>query len=423
MTTSRFLHPLSPAGSSQRPFGHPPPNARESHKHEPCKVNITTQDITELRTLVQQARLGPVTFENSSRSDINTVFGMTRSWLSKAIEAWGSDDVFDCVPNFSAQVDHDDHSYSIHYMALFSKRPDALPLICLHGWPGCFLEYLPMAKLLQSKYTPESLPYHFIVPSLPGYTFSSGPPISKQDFSTYDVSCIFRNMFAQLGFDATGYVVSGGDIGSRVARALAVDDESCVGIHLNFCFDLPMHTFPRQNLSIDDIHRLDKLDTFISTGAGYAQMHATRAATIGLVLSSSPVALLAWIAEKFGTWTDKNTTPDTNTILTFVTLYWLTDTFPRSIYPYRTDFAPREDVPAHGDSVRWRIPDGKLFGFSHFPHEILPVPRAWVERTGSLTFWREHDAGGHFAALEVAQSLLRDLEVFIEEVKQNTFSK
>jgi microsomal epoxide hydrolase len=324
-----------------------------------------------------------------------------------------------------SQVDYDNHSYNIHYMALLSKRADAVPLICLHGWPGCFLEFLPMATLLQSKYTPETLPYHFIVPSLPGYMFSSGPPVDRQDFSTYDVSCIFRSLFSQLGLSgdgATGYVVAGGDIGSRVARALAVDDPSCLGVHLNFCFDIGMHTFPRQELSVDDIHGLDKLDTFINTGAAYAQMHATRSATIGLVLSSSPVALLAWIGEKFGTWTDAKSTPDMKTILAFVTLYWLTDTFPRSIYPYRTDFSPREDVPAHGDSVRWRIPDGKAFGFSHFPHEILPVPRAWVERTGEVTFWREHGVGGHFAALEVGEALLGDLEEFVEQVREKSRS-
>lgn len=314
-------------------------------------------------------------------------------------------------------------------MALFSKRPDALPLVCLHGWPGCFLEFLPVAKLLQSKYTPETLPYHLIVPSLPGYTFSSGPPINKEEFTTYDVSCIFRKLFTRLGFDSTGYVVAGGDIGSRVARALAVDDESCIGCHLNFCFDFNMRDFPRQGLSTEETHRLTRLDTFLSTGAGYAQMHATRSATIGFVLSSNPVALLAWIAEKFATWTDTTTaaavaatggptTPDniTTTILTFVTIYWLTDTFPRSIYPYRNDFSPNENVPSHGDSLRWRIPAGKPFGFSHFPHEILPVPRAWVERTGEVTFWREHDAGGHFAALEVASTLLGDLEAFMEDV-------
>lgn len=239
------------------------------------------------------------------------------------------------------------------------------------------------------------------------------------DFSTYDVSCIFRKLFNDhLGFK--NYVVAGGDIGSRVCRALAADDENCIGIHLTFCFDFDMRNFPRQGLDSNELQDLDTINEFIRTGAAYAQMHATRSSTIGFVLSSSPVALLAWIAEKFLEWTD--ITPDIETILTFVTLYWVTDTFPRSIYPYRYDFAPSENVPCHGDAARWLIPKSKVFGYSHFPKEILPVPRAWVERTGAageVTFWRKHNQGGHFAGVEVPGSLLEDLEGFVKHVKQS----
>ena len=39
------------------------------------------------------------------------------------------------------------------------------------------------------------------------------------------------------------------------------------------------------------------------------------------------------IGEKFLTWTDA--TPSMDEILASVTLYWLTNTFPSSIYPYR----------------------------------------------------------------------------------------
>lgn len=181
-----------------------------------------------------------------------------------------------------------------------------MPLVNIHGWPGCFLEFLPLMNLLQEKHTPDTLPYHFIAPSMPGYTFSSGPPTDR-DFSTLDVSRIFQLLLTQLGFDETRYIVAGGDVGSRVARALAVEHEACSAIHLNFCFDLNMHGFPRDHLTAEETRRLERLDDFISTGVGYGQMHATRPATIGFVLSSNPVALLAWIGEKFVTWTE--TTP------------------------------------------------------------------------------------------------------------------
>jgi microsomal epoxide hydrolase len=72
---------------------------------------------------------------------------------------------------------------------------------------------------------------------------------------------------------------------------------------------------------------------FMRTGTAYALEHATRPSTIGLVLGSNPLALLAWIGEKFLEWSDQD--PPLDTILESVTLYWLTETLPRAIYPYR----------------------------------------------------------------------------------------
>jgi microsomal epoxide hydrolase len=53
---------------------------------------------------------------------------------------------------------------------------------------------------------------------------------------------------------------------------------------------------------------------------------------------------------------------------------------------------------------------------SWFPKEIVPVPKAWVETTGDLVWWREHSSGGHFAAVERPEVLLEDLTEFVGEV-------
>lgn len=88
-----------------------------------------------------------------------------------------------------------------------------------------------MLDKFRQEYTPDTLPYHLIVPSLPGYTFSSGPPLDR-DFGTQDIARVFDQLMKDLGFES-GYVAQGGDIGSRIARNLAVDFESCKGKH--FC--------------------------------------------------------------------------------------------------------------------------------------------------------------------------------------------
>lgn len=127
---------------------------------------------------------------------------------------------------------------------------------------------------------------------------------------------------------------------------------------------------------------------FSATGSAYAQMHATRPATIGLVLSSSPIALLSWIGEKFLEWTDKD--PPFDDILDSVTLYWFTQSFPRSIYPYRQSLVDKRTFHADPD---YKVK--KPSGFSWFPKELAPLPKAFIEGTMDLKSFKAHENVGH----------------------------
>jgi microsomal epoxide hydrolase len=159
---------------------------------------------------------------------------------------------------------------------------------------------------------------------------------------------------------------------------------------------------------------LARVQKFMTHGSSYAQSHATVPSTIGLVLSSSPVALLAWISEKLIRWSDVS--PPLTTILDFVTLYYLTDTIPRNLYSYREMFIPgqkRLEFPV--------LPEGKMLGFSSFEQEISVPPRSWAEAwvggKEKLAFYRYHENGGHFAALEVPEVLLGDVDDFVGMVE------
>ena len=135
-----------------------------------------------------------------------------------------------------------------------------------------------------------------------------------------------------LGF-GSGYIAQGGDIGSFVSRELAAKYDGCKGMHLNMMSIQPPEN--KDELPIDDLEKsvIGRGEQFFDTGFAYAFEHGTRTGTIGLALSASPVALLSWIGEKFLEWTDEDPTVDQ--VLESVTLYWMTDTFPRCIYPYR----------------------------------------------------------------------------------------
>jgi microsomal epoxide hydrolase len=204
-------------------------------------------------------------------------------------------------------------------------------LALFHGWPGSFLEFLPMLDLLKSKYDPSTLPYHVIVPSTPGYAWSSPPPLDR-DFDCGDISRLMNILLTSIG--CTGYVSQGGDIGSKLARICAVEYPECRGVHTNFCHMLEPEGFSGK-LSERDQAGLKRSEDFMEFGSAYAREHATRPATIGFVMASSPVAQLAWIGEKFLAWTDQDLPIET--VLEDLTLYWLTKTFPNSVYMYRQD--------------------------------------------------------------------------------------
>ena len=87
-----------------------------------------------------------------------------------------------------------------------------------------------MMEALQKRYKAESLPFHFIVPSLPGYAFSSGPPPDK-DFKVEDICRLFDKLMSTLGFNQ--YIVQGGDIGAGVARGMAATYANCKAVHGN----------------------------------------------------------------------------------------------------------------------------------------------------------------------------------------------
>ena len=219
-----------------------------------------------------------------------------------------------------------------------------------------------MLDLVSKQYNPETLPYHLIIPSLPGYGFSSKPPLHK-NFNVIDATRILHKLMIHLGFSA-GYVVTGGDVGSGVARIMAAQYEECKAMQINFCLMGPPASVAQDTLSAFDQECLQRGAEFERTGAAYAIEHGTRPATIGLVLAANPISLLAWIGEKFLTWSDED--PSLDVILESVSLWWFTETMPTSCYPYRMRFEGTRQGHEH-------LYIRKPFGYARLPLSVVLV--------------------------------------------------
>ncbi|KAK5119120.1 hypothetical protein LTR62_000331 [Meristemomyces frigidus] len=394
---------------------------------KPHKAHIDDDKLQHMLDLLKLSPIGPAVFENTSTSQGETKvsrpdrrYGMRRDWLTNAKHHWLNtfswrhhEDHLNSFPQFTVPIkDKDGHDHTIHFMALFSSRKDAIPLAFFHGWPGSFMEFLPLFTLLKQKYTPATLPYHVIAPSLTGYAYSSGPPV-EVDWTLDRTSEIMHTLLTTvLGFPA--YLVQGGDLGSTVSRFLAANYDECKGMHLNAYFvPPPADEAKAKEMDALEAEGLKRGDEWRKSGMAYAMEHGTRTGTIGLALSASPLAMLSWIGEKFLEWTDED--PALETILASVSLYWLTETFPRCIYPYRTLFGPKGRGPPQFVA--------KPSGYSFFPKELVPVPRCWAAATADIVSYSQHEGGGHFAALEKPKELLEDVEEWVSKAWKESGAK
>ncbi|KAK3110831.1 hypothetical protein LTR53_014483 [Teratosphaeriaceae sp. CCFEE 6253] len=378
-------------------------------------AHIDDEKLEAMKTILKYSPIGPAVYENTAEDQGESVvagrsrkYGMRRDWLVNAKDHWLNsfdwrkhEDRLNTFPQYTVPITDDQGvTIDVHFMALFSEKPDAIPIGFYHGWPGSFQEFLGIFTLLKDRYSPKDLPYHVIAPSLPGYTYSSGPPLDR-DYRVSQAGDVMHKLMLGLGFDA--YLAQGGDIGSFIGRYLASKYDACKGMHLNaYMNGPPKDEAKAKQMDEFEASVIPRGQAWRETGMAYGQEHATRPGTIGLVLSSSPLALLAWIGEKFLEWTDDD--PPLDQILESVTLYWLTDTFPRCIYPYRELVAKDRPPPSFVD---------KPSGYSLFPKELVPVPRTWAEGTANIVSYGQHKKGGHFAAMERPADLLADVEEWV----------
>ncbi|KAK4182769.1 putative epoxide hydrolase [Podospora australis] len=389
----------------------------------PFTYHVPNRDVHRVNTLVSLADIGTPAWYNQNAYAPNGTFGVSREWLADAQASWLDDfdwrqheERHNSVPNFKINITtpSDGQLFDIHFAALFSKKADATPILLMHGWPGTWMEFLPMMELLGEKYTPETLPYNVIVPSIPDYGLSTRRNEDRE--LTMEVAAEAMNeLMVQLGFNA--YVAQGGDVGSFLAQHLSGSHEECKAFHLNMLFLNPTQTAAVANLSVtpEEQGRLGLAQAWASTGSAYANEHGTRPSTLSLVLQTNPLAMLAWMGEKFIEWSDNRKPLSLDTILSMVSYYWYTKSYGRSLWAYRSLTR----------IVGGALPDQpisltKPFGFSAFPVEIATLPRSWADHLfPNLVFYGVQDEGGHFAALQVPEAFLKDIEEFVAIVKPN----
>jgi pimeloyl-ACP methyl ester carboxylesterase len=321
--------------------------------------------------------------------------GTDLAWLRGFADDWARHDwasaqsQLNRIPQFAAQI----AGCRIHFTHVRRGGP---PLILTHGWPSAFLEYLPLIELL-----PE---FDLVIPSLPGYGFSSRPDVC----TTRDVAALWAELMAGLGYERFGAV--GTDFGAAVAAYLGLDHADQVsGIHLS---NLDVWPDAAPSTERERAFRA-ATEAWDAAERGYSLIQGTRPQTLAYGLTDSPVGLAAWILEKWRAWGDTQGDLDARfgreLLIRLVTLFWVTGTIGTSIRDYLDNRAAGTATLPRG--VRVEVPVGIANFTRNFVDEGV-LPRSWAERAYDVRRFAERPAGGHFAALEEPALLAAEIRAF-----------
>jgi pimeloyl-ACP methyl ester carboxylesterase len=384
------------------------PASRETtseNQIRPFRVRVPDADVDDLRRRLAATRwpTKELVGDRSQGVQLATIRELARYWTTeydwRRCEARLNE-----LPQFVTKIDGVD----IHFIHVGSRHENALPLIMTHGWPGSVIELLetvgPLTNPTAHGGTPEDA-FHLVLPSLPGYGFSSEP--SELGWDAARTGRAWAELMRRLGYDR--YVAQGGDVGALVTDLMGRQAvEGLVGYHLNLLTAVLAIGDHLPKESEQERAAAAAVAAFRQDGFGYFLEMATRPQTVGYALLDSPVALAAWLldhdtdsyykisrafveGEPVGNLTRDN-------ILDNITLYWLTGTAASAARSYWEDARALAAALASGNAPP---PVSVPVGFTTFPGEIWASPRSWVEAVyPGLAYFNHVDRGGHFAAWE-----------------------
>ena len=370
----------------------------------PFTPSISTEIFEDLIQRLKQTRLPEAeTVEDWSQ-------GVPLSYQAELLHYWTNDYDFSrlerrlgAFDNFVTDID----GVEIHFIHKRSQHTAATPLLITHGWPGSVLEYLDILDALtdptQHGGSPEDA-FHVVLPALPGFGFSGKP----RDTGTGvpKIANLWETLMSRLNYSE--FHAHGGDWGSIVTQAVLLQEETaCTAGHCTLPIVLPDET-TLGDPQPDELDALESFQFYNNWDSGYSKQQSTRPQTLGYGLADSPSGQMAWIVEKFAFWMDcerngfrhPENVLSKDQLLDNVTLYWATNSAASSARLYWESF----NTPNLNPITR-------PMALSVFPKEIMRTSERWARaRFHDLVhFNNQFERGGHFAALEVPDTLVSEL--------------
>lgn len=380
---------------------------------QPFHINISDTAVQDLRARLSASRY-PVNIKDGGWRE-----GTEPHFLRRLIDYWltefdwrAQEARLNALPQFTAAVGE----HTIHFVHQKGEGPSPIPLVLTHGWPGSFIEMASIIPLLTDPGRHGADPadaFDIIVPSLPGYGFSSAPQVGGT--GPYEVAGLWAELMSGLGYAQFG--AQGGDWGASISSWLALRfPERITGLHLNF---MPGSYTPplgpdHPPVSPEEQQFLERAAAWTAQEGAYGHIQGTKPQTLAVGLNDSPAGLAAWIVEKFHAWSDcggdLEQAISLDDVLSIISIYWFTETIGSSFRMY----AESRVRPMHFEKEQRITPP---VGIAQFPGELPMPPRSWVERCYNVQRWTMMTKGGHFAALERPTELAAEIRAFFRPMR------
>ena len=377
---------------------------------KPFKVNISDKELNEIYNKVKNYPWHEMPDDGGwdYGTNLNYMKEISNYWVNNF--DWRKHEAeINKFSNFTAVVD----DIKIHFIHEKSSGSNPTPLLLMHGWPGSIFEFLHIIEKLAH---PEKFGgkkedgFDVIVPSLPGFGFSGRPtrPIGPRKMADILNKLIVKNL------NYKNYLAQGGDWGATIANWIGYDhSKNCKAIHIN-CLTMRHPDGAKTNEEKEWQNKFDK-DQVMQDG--YRTQQATKPQTLSYGMMDSPVGVAAWIIEKMYFWSDLKDSKiesvySKDTLLANIMIYIVTKTFNTASWIY---YGRREEggrlFPK--DFKKIEIPTG----IAIFPAEMSSwPPKTYVQRIFNIKQWTEMQSGGHFAAMEQPELLVKDIFKFAKKL-------
>ena len=256
--------------------------------------------------------------------------------------------------------------------------------------------------------------FDVIVPSLPGFGWSS--PLTATGVTCQRTADLWATLMTDvLGYDR--FAAAGGDWGAVVTANLGhAYADRVVGVHesLPVLLGFDYGSVSRDDYAADEVGLWERRVEAAGTITSHMAVHGTEPQTLALPLNDSPAGLAAWMLGRRRAWSDCDGDLDRSYsrefLATTFSIYWFTQTIGTSMRFYYENFRTPWQ-PRHDREPKVEVPTA----FAQFPRDVMPLPRAVLERHSNLSRWTLMERGGHFAPSEAPDLLVADLRAFFRD--------